>query len=218
MEKQSSFVRIIFDGTQICCFCKEQIFNEGKYLQCGHYIHNECLNKKIKIKFDDTMNLIVINKNYIWNDLDENEEHNKMYFGSKECDGIIECDTCNTSYSILSPIYRKFGIPKRIEKIILFKNKNKIISYYICTILDMIHLINPNLQHDLLKNFDFNEEEKHNDLAYDAELEKENEIIFKSFHNKELNKISFQECEFNKPKNKNCMSLDDYVNFLINVL
>lgn len=216
IARHGDFIRIENDGTHKCCNCKKRLKTNEIYLQCGHRIHTKCINKKMLKKFGKEMNLVILNKHDIWHDLDENCAHNKMYFGTRDSDGIIECNICNTPYSILSPIYREFGIPKKIEKIILLNTDNGVVSYHICTAVDLLHLSNPELQHMILKNFDYHEESNYVSDVYDTELEKKEEFIFRSYLNKEKNKISYQECEVGEAndKDKEYLSLDSFVDYL----
>lgn len=222
MEICNDFVKVNFDSSQICCCCKKQIKRKqsAKYLQCGHFIHSKCINKKILEKFGDSMDTVIIDKSKIWTDIDTNSGYNQMYFGTENTDGIIECDECNASYSILSPIYREFKIPKLIEKIILFESDGKILSYHICTTLDMIHLSNSKIQHKILKKFDIYNESTYMNKVYDTDLENPNQVIFMAgLLFDDDRKLSYEEVEniSNKNLHKNkLLNIDKFIDWLIN--
>lgn len=89
----------------------------------------------------------------------DRKEYLEMHFGTDKCNGIIVCPMCDVKYSVLSPIYRHFGIPKRIETTIEFEQNGVKLYYYLCTYVDLIHLCNGKEQKELLTDFDYNDED-----------------------------------------------------------
>lgn len=134
----------------------------GVYLQCGHTVCHGCIHNIIRNTFGEEMCTATIDKRNIYNFNDENtiEKDNYfiMKFSTEETSGIIKCPDCNTCYSILSPIYRDFGYPKRIETAIAFKHKDQVLFYYICTAIDAVHLLRKDKQIKILENFDYTKE------------------------------------------------------------
>jgi uncharacterized protein (UPF0212 family) len=181
------FVEIDFKD-KVCVECGNKFDkNEtGVHLQCECSIHSKCIKKICENKFGEEMNLWTIDKRNLFNVLEKLEEkdffidldnanifkrtnkdsYNIMCLGTEETDGVIKCPKCNLEYSILSPIYRDFGIPKVILSIIFFKDndKEKLLSYHICTNIDTIHLLSYPKQKNILNIFKYDEENKWNYL------------------------------------------------------
>lgn len=144
-----------------CSYCKENIKDdeEAIILQCEHILHFECSAKMMFEKFGDEVYFVSLDKQKIF-DVLESEKYNTMWFGTKETSGIIHCPECNVAYSILSPIYKKFGVPKKIIKIVVFDYEPDCIMFHLCTNIDFIHLLKQKEQIELLQNFSYENEEK----------------------------------------------------------
>jgi hypothetical protein len=133
----------------------------GKRLQCEHSICSICLADTIREKFGNEMHIGQLDKRLLF-DLEEKEKcaFQNMVLGTNETNGIIRCHKCRMQYSILSPIYREFGVPKRIESIIMFIDPDGIdLQYHCCTLVDLIHLMPNNKQKELLVDFDYMNED-----------------------------------------------------------
>jgi len=157
-----------------CCYCDKQIQikEQGFILQCMHCLHFECSEEIISEKFGEDVCLVTIDKSKIWNFLN-NKKYGKMHFGTKETSGIIHCPECNKAYSILSPIYKEFGIPKEIYKTIVFDHDKEPVIYHMCTNIDCVNLLKPNLQKNILQNFDYFKE----DICFDdVDIENDQQI------------------------------------------
>lgn len=172
------FVEIVLDN-KMCVECGDN-FNDdnmGVFLQCECSIHSKCIKILCEKKFGDEMNICSIDKRKLFDILEQNntfvdsdnsriynrtdnDSYQIMCFGTYETDGIIKCPKCNLEYSVLSSIYRDFGIPKLIQLIVLFINNehNKLLSYHMCTNIDSIHLLSYPKQKNILKTFKYVEE------------------------------------------------------------
>jgi hypothetical protein len=139
-----------------CGMCNLGIGNSIR-LQCEHVICEPCLEAMINYKFSDNLTVVTLDKKAMFKlpDVDQ-PAFQYMTFGTEETDGIIECTECQVKYSVLSPIYRDSGIPKRIESIVTFKTDDKLVTYHICTPIDAVHLLNGKQQKMILERFDYN--------------------------------------------------------------
>jgi hypothetical protein len=146
-----------------CCKCEFLTGKRGggKRLQCNHSICTICLSDMIREKFGNEMHIAQLDKRLLY-DLSEKSEcaYQTMVLGTDETSGIIECPKCDQKYSILSPIFREFGVPKRIESTIMFKDSDGYdLQYHCCTYADLIHLLPDEKQYELLSNFDYTKED-----------------------------------------------------------
>jgi len=146
-----------------CECCDKKNIEKGVHLQCNHQLCIDCLNNNVINKtFGEYIDMLSIKKEKLILTLADTEE-NKMVFVKNKL-GFINCPKCMAKYSIFSPIYRHFGIPKLIAKIITFfedyDNKSTY-NYHICTNLDIIHLLNIDDQKKLLKEFSYHKEEEY---------------------------------------------------------
>jgi hypothetical protein len=82
-----------------------------------------------------------------------------MWFGTKESSGIIHCPECNIAYSLLSPIYKKFGVPKKINQIVVFDYEPDCIMFHLCSNIDYIHLLKQKDQIEMLEKFSYENED-----------------------------------------------------------
>lgn len=191
----SEFISVDFTD-KICAECNEGFDleeNIGVYLQCGCSIHSKCIVKICENEFGDEMNLWSFDKRKMFDIIEQtnnytnsnytntdNPNDDKIYrrtskdsyqimcFGTSETDGIILCPACNLSYSILSPIYRDFSIPKLIQCIVFFVDEeNNTLIYHLCTNIDLVHLVSYPKQKNILNNFDYEEENVLNDILED---------------------------------------------------
>lgn len=182
------FISVDFTD-KYCIECKKK-FNEdnyGVYLQCECSIHSNCIKKLCLNKFGDEMSIWTIDKRKLFNAIEQveqneqdkdNDKYNKIFnrndkdsynimcFGTEETNGVIICPKCELAYSILSPIYRDFDIPKLIQSIVMFldNDEKEMLYYYICSSLDSIHLFSYSKQKNLLEEFDYQEENKFIDM------------------------------------------------------
>lgn len=152
-----------------CDDCNVILTDEEKNIfECGHLMMcKKCISINVNIKFGEKLQLVSIDKTKIY-DFNDDEQTNKsitpykiMSFGTPQTSGIICCPTCKDPYSILTQQYKTFGIPKKIKNIILFKNENipnETLYYHICSSIDLIHLISMDKQKNLLKKFNFENE------------------------------------------------------------
>jgi hypothetical protein len=161
IEKYNDFVLC---EKNICSYCYELSNEPGVVLQCGHTLHHKCINKMIFDKFGNDLYVIEINKENIYQNLEKNEIYNfnKMTFGTRKSNGILDCPhkECQEIYSILSPIFKDFNIPKRIDNIVLLEYENddgkkEKVMHHLCTNIDLIHMLSRDHQIKLLINFDY---------------------------------------------------------------
>ena len=139
--------------------------NEEKiHLQCGHVLCCECVSNIIKKTFGEEMCIVRLDKRKIYNfegcEQVEKDAYFTMIFSTEETSGVINCSHCNTSYSILSPIYRDFGFPKRVDTAVVFKNEENVLFYYLSTAIDVVHLLRKEKQIEILQNFNYENENK----------------------------------------------------------
>lgn len=146
---------------KICSYCNDEltIDNRGKILQCNHCLHNDCIQKMIVEKFGDELGVVTADKSKIPDFEIVSKIQNIMMLGTKDTSGIICCPTCDEAYSIFSPIFREFGIPKKIDSIVYFLYKDEIIFHHLCTNIDVIHLLNYADQKKILSEFEYEKEE-----------------------------------------------------------
>jgi hypothetical protein len=165
--------------SKACSYCNELSNKSCVVLQCGHALHHECINKMISEKFGDELYIIKINKENIYPSLKKNEEYNYniMRFGTKKSNGILDCphNGCTEIYSVLSPIFKDFSIPKRIDNLIIFDavnddEKKEKVMYHLCTNIDLIHLLPRKYQIMLLNKFDYLDEDKCFDCMNPSEI------------------------------------------------
>jgi len=95
-----------------CSYCNTKSNDTGVLLQCGHSLHSKCLEKIFMREFGDELFFVSFDKSKIWNFL-ENKKYGTLMLGTAETTGIIHCPECRNNYSVLSPIYREFGVPKK---------------------------------------------------------------------------------------------------------
>jgi len=134
------------------------------HLQCGHELCFECLKTNIEKTFGEEMYIVKFDKRKIYNFDEGNQIEKDAYFtmnlSTEETSGLIDCSHCNTKYSILSPIYRDFGFPKRVDSAIVFKEEEQVLFYYLSTAIDIVHLLKKEKQIEILKNFNYENENK----------------------------------------------------------
>lgn len=165
-------------GKEKCRVCKStsQEISPKIFLQCNHNIHTKCLNEVICKTQGEFMNIFTIDKEEIFDELDKNKSHQKMCLTTENISGVIKCPhkDCEELYSILSPIYREYGFPKRIDLMIQFMHYDEKLWFYGCTNIDLIHLTKGSTQRKMLKEFDYVAE---SDIIFDMEQEPQLSMI-----------------------------------------
>lgn len=141
-----------------CCVCQKQSNLTSVHLECDHQLHFKCLSNIILEKFGEYIDVAKLDKSNIIKSLKSNEV-NTMTLGTENFDGIISCPECYIDYSILSPIYKKFGFPKKVYKVIkFFEEDQSVLTHNISTNIDIIHLLPLKAQEKLLRYFDYTKE------------------------------------------------------------
>ena len=129
-------------------------------MECQHILHFECSKKIFLEEFGDEVFIVTLDKSKLLYPSLIGQKHVVMKYGTKETSGIIHCPECNEKYSVLSPIYRNFGIPKKISKIVLFAYNDEVIMYHLCTNIDVVHLLQREYQDKILNDFSYFEEDE----------------------------------------------------------
>jgi len=133
-------------------------------LQCGHVLCFECVKTNIEKTFGKEMCIVKLDKRKIYNfegcDQIKKDAYFTMNLSTEETSGLIDCFHCNVKYSILSPIYRDFGFPKRVDSAIVFKEEEQVLFYYLSTAIDIVHLLRKEKQIEILQNFNYENENK----------------------------------------------------------
>ena len=148
-----------------CSYCEMPTTEHWKQLQCGHVVHNKCIVQMIRDTHGgDHVDCAMIYKDKLFNiNIDEN--YMSMCMGISPTQGIIKCPACNVSYSVLTPIYRDLGIPKKIDGVAVFVDDN--FYHHLCTTIDLIHYINKEVQKDMLTMFSYESENSFRDRITD---------------------------------------------------
>ena len=155
-----------FDTPQYCLYCDDVCNSEAIVLQCGHLCHNKCINAMIHKEFPEHVDMWNMDKNKIYElkKQDRNKYHT-MVLG-EDNNGIIKCSKCNTEYTIFSPIYRELGYPKKIIQKVYFNidiKNEPVYRYDICTLMDIIHLLEKPTQKLMLDIINYDDEYQHVD-------------------------------------------------------
>lgn len=143
----------------ICCaYCNNNDASVGVHLQCNHQLHYECLNRIILKTYGEYIDSLNVKKSVLINGIEDKKENEMVLLvGDNK---VINCPTCDIPYSVFSPIYRNFGIPKIIQKTIVFFDDNNIThNFHICTNVDIVHLLPIKEQTRIFKKFNFDKED-----------------------------------------------------------
>lgn len=172
MAEENSDIVIKY-GSLECCKC-ERYTGEcggGVRLQCEHAVCSDCLSGIITSTIGTNLEVGIFDRQtFCGLENRTKSAFQKTYFGTSNCPGIISCPKCDVQYSILSPIYREYGIPKRIEAVIAFKNDQGL-DYFLhcCSRIDLTNLLPRSLQTQMLGEFQYSNELE---MTFDNELVK----------------------------------------------
>lgn len=137
-----------------CCKTKNKKVSKA-LLTCNHVICHNCIDNILYRNFGDNLAIVSIDKKRLFDESCD-KEYRKMVLGTKDTSGIIQCPKCNDSYSILCATFREYGLPMKIIGIVEFEHHGDLITYHLCTSLDLIHMMNMEKQMELLGKYDYN--------------------------------------------------------------
>ena len=194
----SDFLIVTLDDREYeCCYCKKSTGKHIIMLQCNHTIHDNCLNLHIIDTIGEFIEFVSLDKSILINGIESNTS-TIMCLSSQTQNNIIKCPNCNELYSIMSPIYKNFGIPKKIDAVVVFfgiddYDDTEMYYHHLCTYIDTCHYFHKYIQKNIFNKFEY---------------ENEHELITPYFSNKK--NLLLKLYEFNEFEN-HCVFTDGII-------
>ena len=179
-------------------------------LQCGHSLCKMCLQTCVQETYGDDTEVISVDKRKIYHfDLDDSDKTAYYTMMFSRTSKTLKCPFCDCRYSLTSPIYRDFGIPKRVDTQIIFSNGSEKVTYNVSTLLDVVHLLSARKQFKILNKINYYNEELYvsniinpeNDEIYELKKQKPiyvaiktSDKLFKLMDNEDYNE-SYEMCD-----------------------
>ena len=150
-----------------CDLCFEVIEKDPIKLECDHQFHKKCLyDYLVAQNGDESMDVLRLDKTKLVNMLfidEASDEILTMVFAEEHsgmclmCPHVMHTDPTAISgvHSMANPLYRIYGILKKIKKIIVFEDKIKL-YHHICTNVDLLHYMDKSKQSSILNDPNFN--------------------------------------------------------------